>query len=73
MARNTLQCPQGSILGPLPFNIHMCNVFFVAESVDIVSFVCLDDIDLIIEKLEVKASDIFLWFNGTAMKVSSTD
>ena len=51
----------------------MCNVFFVAESVDIVSFVCIDDIDLIIEKLEVKASDIFLWFNGTAMKVSSTD
>ena len=48
----------------------MCDLFFVAESVDIASYadgtalyVWLDDIDLIIEKLEVKANDIFQWFN----------
>ena len=44
----------------------MCDLFFVAESIDIASFaddkapyVCLEDMDLIIKKLEVKANDIF--------------
>ena len=44
----------------------MCNVFFVAESTDIASYaddttpyVCLEDMDLINEKLEVKANDNF--------------
>ena len=44
----------------------MCNLFFVVESVDIASYandtrryVCLEDIDLIIEKLEVTANEIF--------------
>ena len=70
--------PQGSILGALLFNIHMCDLFFVAESVDIVSYVddttpyvCLDDIDLIIENLEVKANDIFQWLNENAMKANA--
>ena len=70
--------PQGSILGPLLFNIHMCNLFFVVESADIAScaddttpYVCLEDIDLIIEKLEVKANEIFQWFNENAMKAKA--
>ena len=69
---------QGSILGPLLFNIHMCDLFFVGESVDIASYaddttpyVCLDDIDLTIEKLEVKANDIFQWFNENTMKANA--
>ena len=50
----------------------MCNLLFVPESVDIASFVCLDDVDLIIEKLKVKANDIFLCVNENTKKMSST-
>ena len=56
----------------------MCDFFFVAESVDIASYaddttpyIYLDDIDLIIEKLEVKTNDIFQWFNENAMKANA--
>ena len=30
--------PHCSILGPLLFNIHICDLFFVVESVDIASY-----------------------------------
>ena len=53
----------------------MCNLFFVVESVNIASYaddttpyVCLEDIDLIIEKLEVNVNEIFQWFNENSMK-----
>ena len=51
---------------------------FFAESIDIAScaddttpYVCLEDMDLIIEKLKVKANDIFQWFNENAMKANA--
>ena len=62
------------MISPGIFFNHMCNLFFVVESVDIASYAddttpyaCLD-IDLIIEKLKVKANDIFQWFNENAIK-----
>ena len=70
--------PQDSILDPLFFNIHMSHLFFIAESIDIASYaddttpyVYLEDMDLIIEKLEVKANDIFQCFNENAMKANT--
>ena len=52
----------------------------VVESVDIGSYaddttpyVCLEDIDLIVEKLEVKANEIFQWFNENAMKANAAN
>ena len=53
----------------------MCDLFFVVESVDIASYaddttpyICLEHTDLIIEELEVKANEIFQWFNENAIK-----
>ena len=70
--------PQGSIVGPLFFNNHMYDLVFVAELIyipsyanDTTPYVCLQDIDLIIEKLEVKVNDIFQWFNENAMKANA--
>ena len=78
MARNTFWSSPSSILGLILFNIHMCDLFFVAVSNDLASraddttpYVCLQDMDLIIEKLEVKANDIFQWFNENAMKANA--
>ena len=78
MARNTFQSTPRFNTRSTPFNIHMCDLYFVAESTDIASYaddttpyVCLEDMDLIIEKLEVKANDIFQWFNENAMKANA--
>ena len=57
---------QGSIPGPLLFNIHKCDLFFIIELIDIASYadditpyVCLEDVDLIVEEPEVKTNEIF--------------
>ena len=56
----------------------MCDLFFIAELANIASsaddatpYFFLDDIDLIIKKLEVKANDTFQWFNENAMKANA--
>ena len=56
----------------------MYDLFFVVESVDIANYaddtrpyVCLEDIDMIIEKLEFKANETLQWLNENAVKVNS--
>ena len=58
----------------------MCNLFFVVESVDIASYAddttryaCLEDIDLIIEKLEVTANEIFQWISDKCHLLITTN
>ena len=58
------------------FNSHV-RPLFSAKSIAIVSYadglipyVCLEDMDLIIVKLEVKASYIFQWFNENTIKTN---
>ena len=58
----------------------MCNLFFVVESVGIASYAddttryaCLEDIDLIIEKLEVTANEICQWISDKCHLLITTN
>ena len=61
--------PQGSILGPIFFNIDQCDLFFIMKDVEIANFAndntlymsAENNINLL-EALENSVSDIFKWF-----------
>ena len=66
--------PQGSILGPLLFNIYLIDLFFVIEDTDIASYaddntpyLTDDTIEGVIKTLEV-SKKIFKWFDDNLMK-----
>ena len=70
--------PQGSILGPLLFNIHLCDVFYFLEDLDIASYA--DDTTIntvkenkesVIKTLETSSVILFKWFENNFMKAKS--
>ena len=70
--------PQGSILGPLLFNIHLCDLFYFLEDLDIPSYA--DDTTIytvsekkesVIRALETSSSLLFGWVNNNFMKANS--
>ena len=70
--------PQGSILGPLLFIIHLCDLFYFLEDSDIASYA--DDATIntvnkkkesVISALETSSSLLFGWFNNNFMKANS--
>ena len=70
--------PQGSILGPLLFNIHLCDLFYLLEDLDITSYANDTTIYTIKEKkepvintLEASSLPLFTWFNNNFMKANS--
>ena len=69
--------PQGSILGPLFLNIHICDLFFIISETDFASYaddntpyVTEDSIDDVIRKLESVSSKLFKWFSDNEMKAN---
>ena len=70
--------PQGSILGPLLFNIHLCDLFYFLDNLDISSYA--DDTTLctvkenkesVLNALETSSQKLFKWFKNNFMKANS--
>ena len=64
-----LGVPQASILGPLLFNIFLCDLFcmmsdteFASYADDDTPYVSAGTIDEVIKRLETTSVDLFKWF-----------
>ena len=77
MGGNFIWSPLSLILGPLFFNIFLCDLFLFVENKDVTS--CADDTTpyktgvnsaFVIHNLEVLGNTLLKWFNDNSMKAN---
>ena len=69
--------PQGSILGPILFNINMIDLFYECEDSIVASYAddttpysCATDIPSVALELQASATKLFLWFKNNHLKAN---
>ena len=72
--------PQSSILGPLPFNDFLADLFFTVNDIDITSYaddntpyMIADNVDDLIISLEETSNSLFEWFKTIFLRSNLTN